>query len=76
MADPIDLSADIQDAASGPKTANVDGLVVTSQDPEQVIAADRYLASKRAANRGAGIFGVIQFQRTTPRSDDSLTSET
>lgn len=51
-----DLSQQIADGASGPQSVSSDGLMVVSQDPTKVIAADRYLAAKAGAKRaGRGI---------------------
>ena len=41
----------IIDAATGPKSATVDGQTAQAHDLRQLIEADRYLASRRAARR-------------------------
>lgn len=62
------MSEEIRDAikstAQGPKRVRTDAGEVESQDIEQQIAADKYLAAKAAAstaNRG------LRFNRLTPR---------
>lgn len=50
---PDNLDAAIVEAATGPKSVTVDGQTVQSHDLKQLIDADRYLASKKAA-RGPG----------------------
>ncbi len=49
MAD--DLSDQIRDAAAGPQQVTVDGQTVQQRPLDELIEADRYLASKTAATK-------------------------
>lgn len=55
----VEASATLEDAiaeaALGPKSVTVDGQTVEAHDPKQLIEADRYLASKKAAKTGGGL---------------------
>ena len=51
MADETDLSAEIASNASKPASMSADGISATSKSLPDQIAADQYLASKRAARR-------------------------
>ncbi|MBI1374500.1 MAG: hypothetical protein GC159_17420 [Phycisphaera sp.] len=53
MAD--DLEQTIADNAAGPKRARGDSSEVEQHDLNDQIAADRYLASKKAAKSGIGV---------------------
>lgn len=51
-----DLQTQIEQAATSPASAASDGVSVTQRSLRELIDADRYLASKAAANRkGLGI---------------------
>jgi len=51
-----DLDESIRDNAQGPAKASGDGTSMEQHSPSEQIAADRYLASKKAAARkGLGI---------------------
>jgi hypothetical protein len=45
----IDLSAQIQAAATGPDSATVDGVTVSGPSPLDLIKAEQYLAARGAA---------------------------
>ena len=56
MSDKTDLADAIEKNAAGPKSANVDGQSVEQHSLSDQIAADRYLASKKAVkSRGCGL---------------------
>ncbi len=46
-----DLSQQITDAASGPRSASSDGLSVTAQSPRDIADAEKYLAQREAARK-------------------------
>jgi len=50
---PESLDTALADAALGPRSATVDGQTVQAHSLSDLIAADRYLASKKAATGGA-----------------------
>jgi hypothetical protein len=56
MADSTDLSELIAANAEEPASASVDGTSASSKPLESIIAADRYLASKRGA--ASKLFGI------------------
>jgi hypothetical protein len=45
------LDSEIRENAAGPRSAQVDGVQVEQHSIEDQIAADRYLASRKAAKR-------------------------
>jgi len=47
-----DLSADIEDAATGPALVTIEGETVKARSIDELIKADRYLAAKAAAAAG------------------------
>jgi hypothetical protein len=51
MADPNDLSDAIRDAANAPRRTKVKSTEVEERDIADLIAAERHLANKAAANR-------------------------
>ena len=59
---PEDLESTIQENAEGPKRAQGDAGSMEQHSLPDQIAADRYLNSKRAANKGAG----VRFTKLTP----------
>ena len=58
-----DLSDTIEEAAGDPEQVSADGISVKSRPIDQLIAADRYLASKTAASRNH--FG-LRFRKLEP----------
>lgn len=58
-----DLSADIEEAAGGMKSHSVDGETATARSIDELIAADRYLAAKAAAQNGRG---GLRFSKFVP----------
>ena len=56
MSEDSKISDAIRKNAAGPKSAEVDGQKVEQHSPQDQIAADRYLASKKAAqSRNSGL---------------------
>ena len=60
-APPASIADALAEAAIGPKQVAVDGQTVQAHDLRQLIEADRYLASKKAARRPA-----LQFVKLAP----------
>jgi hypothetical protein len=58
-----DLSSDIEQAATGPKSHMVDGEMAVARSIDELIKADRYLAAKAAAAKGRG---GIKFSKLVP----------
>jgi hypothetical protein len=58
---PATLADAIAETAAAPKSVTVDGQTVQAQDLRQLIEADRYLASKKAARRPG-----LQFDKMVP----------
>ena len=58
--DPTDLTTQIVNAASGPQSAEADGVRVQSQDPMKAIEADAYLASKSATKKASRGLRITQ----------------
>lgn len=56
-----DLSSDIETAATGPKSHEVDGEKAVARSIDELIAADRYLASKAAAGKAHGGLRFAKF---------------
>ncbi|MCL2001551.1 MAG: hypothetical protein FWG74_08965 [Planctomycetes bacterium] len=64
-APPASIADALAEAATGPKQVAVDGQTVQAHDLRQLIEADRYLASKKAARRPA-----LQFDKLAPPGAD------
>ena len=60
-----DLSANIEQAATEPKAATVDGVSATARSLDELIAADKYLAKKAAAANGQS---GLKFAKLVPGS--------
>lgn len=58
-----DLSDKIETAASGPKSHTVDGETAVARNIDELIKADKYLASKAA---GAKAHGGLRFAKIVP----------
>ncbi len=65
MDDIPDLSAEIAEAATQPASFQSDGQQVQSRPISDLIAADQYLAKKRAARR-RGVWGQISIAKMVP----------
>lgn len=52
--EPANLEQAIADSLLEPKSVTVDGQTVQGRDARELIEADRYLASKKAARRPGG----------------------
>ena len=61
-----DLSDTIEDAASDPQSATIDGRSVTSRPIKDLIDADRYLAEKVATQSTTTRLGVRFFNTSPP----------
>lgn len=48
---PTDLNAEILEAATAPKSTDVDGINTQERDLRELIDADKHVAEKTAANR-------------------------
>ena len=59
MTDPVDLTDDIVTLAGQAKTVQVDGQIVSRRDLNELIDADRYLASKAASIRPGSILSFV-----------------
>lgn len=60
-----DLSTDIENAATEPKQASVDGVSAQARDIDELIKADKYLAKKAAVSNKS--FG-LRFAKLVPGS--------
>jgi len=58
MAAPITPEEAIEQGALGPQSVTVDGNNVTARSLDELRKADQYLAAKRAAAAGQGLFGM------------------
>lgn len=56
-----DLDSAIANTAAAPKTVQTDAGSVTSQNVADIIAADQYLAAKKAAASGSPLNTALRF---------------
>lgn len=61
-----DLSDTIEEAASDPQSASIDGRSATARPIKDLIEADRYLAEKEAAQSSTTRLGVRFFATKPP----------
>jgi len=59
MTDPVDLSDDIATLAGQARSVTVDGQQVNRRGLQELIDADRYLASKAASARPSSILSFV-----------------
>ncbi len=64
---PANLDAAIAETALGPRSVTVDGQTVQTHDLSDLIEADRYLASKKAAGRAHRALQTTQMAHSGPR---------
>jgi hypothetical protein len=70
VADPVDLTQQIIDAASGPASVTADGLSVTAQDPTKIAQAQEMLNAQAASKKRT--LG-LRFVRLIPPGATGLT---
>ena len=66
MADPVDLTADILDAAANPAEVDVDGTKVVAPKLADIIAADKYLKGQAAIAAGGSGWNCLRPARVVP----------